>query len=199
MCLVSPFHRLQVHSSHCLWCLPLVAKVGSVGCVGFLVGGTGPSVLVDEPRSVFLVDRTMSMSGGVFWGVCDLIMILGSLSANGWGCVPVLLVVWHRVSSTVSCCLLSGAGSSHWNGDLLESFPYLILCGARRSLVDQCPELGSPTSEAQAWHLARAPRPCQPHGFPSSYPPNRIHRGFARLWILMHQLLVLFSADQGNF
>ena len=40
---------------------------------------------------VFLVGRTTS--GGVFWDVCDLIMILGSLSANGWGCVPVLLVV----------------------------------------------------------------------------------------------------------
>ena len=56
----------------------------------------------------FLVCRTMS--GGVFWGVCDLIMILGSLSATGWGCVPVLLIVWHRVSSTVACWLLSGAG-----------------------------------------------------------------------------------------
>ena len=31
------------------------------------------------------------MSGGVFWGVCELSMVLGSLSANGWGCVPVLL------------------------------------------------------------------------------------------------------------
>ena len=40
---------------------------------------------------VFLLGWTAS--GGVFWGVCDLIMILGSLSANGWGCVPVLLVV----------------------------------------------------------------------------------------------------------
>ena len=40
---------------------------------------------------VFLVGRTMS--GGVFWGVCELSMILGSLSANGWSCVPVLLVV----------------------------------------------------------------------------------------------------------
>ena len=40
---------------------------------------------------VFLVGR--SVSSGVFWGVCDLFMILGSLSANGWGCVPVLLVV----------------------------------------------------------------------------------------------------------
>ena len=58
---------------------------------------------------VFLLGR--STSGGVFWGVCDLIMILGSLSANGWGCVPVLLVVWHRVSSTVASWPLSGAGS----------------------------------------------------------------------------------------
>ena len=58
---------------------------------------------------VFLVGRTVS--GGVFYGVCDLIMILGSLSANGWGCVPVLLVAWHRVASTVACWSLSGAGS----------------------------------------------------------------------------------------
>ena len=59
---------------------------------------------------VFLVGRTTSCS--VFWGVCELIMILGSLSANGWGCVPVLLVVWHRVFSTVVCRSLSGAGLS---------------------------------------------------------------------------------------
>ena len=58
---------------------------------------------------VFLVGRTTS--GGVFWGVCDLIMILGILSANGWGCVPVLLVVWHRVSSTGVCWPLGGAQS----------------------------------------------------------------------------------------
>ena len=59
---------------------------------------------------VFLVG--MSMSGGVFSGVCGLIMILGSLSATGWGCVPVLLVVWHRVYSTEACWSLSEAGSS---------------------------------------------------------------------------------------
>ena len=58
---------------------------------------------------VFLVGRTAS--GGVFWGFCELIMIFGSLSANGWGCVPVLLVVWHGVSSTGACWLLSEAGS----------------------------------------------------------------------------------------
>ena len=58
---------------------------------------------------VFLVGRTVSSA--VSWGVCDLIMILGCLSANGWVSVPVLLVVWHRVSSTVACWSLSGAGS----------------------------------------------------------------------------------------
>ena len=58
---------------------------------------------------VFLVSR--AASGGVFWGVCELSMISGSLSANGWYCVPVLLVVWHGASSTVACWLLGGAGS----------------------------------------------------------------------------------------
>ena len=60
---------------------------------------------------VFLVGR--STSGGVFLGVCGLIMILGSLCAHGWGCVPVLVVVLHRVSSTVAFWSLSGAGSWH--------------------------------------------------------------------------------------
>ena len=58
---------------------------------------------------VFLVGGTSS--GGVLWGVCELIMILGSLSANRWGRVPVLLVVWHRLFNTVACWSLSGAGS----------------------------------------------------------------------------------------
>ena len=58
---------------------------------------------------VFLVGRTAS--GGVFWGVCELSMISGNLSANGWGCVPILLVVWHGVSVTGRCWSWSGAGS----------------------------------------------------------------------------------------
>ena len=58
---------------------------------------------------VFLVGRTTS--GGLFFGVCELIKILGSLSANAWCCVPVLLVVWHRMNSTIVCWSLSGAGS----------------------------------------------------------------------------------------
>ena len=57
---------------------------------------------------VFLVGR--AASGGVFWGVCDLIMIVGNLSANGWACAPVLLVVWHGASSTGACWSLGEAG-----------------------------------------------------------------------------------------
>ena len=58
---------------------------------------------------VFLLGR--SASGDVSWGVCEVIMIVGILSANGWGCFPFLLVVWHGVSSTGHCWSLSGAGS----------------------------------------------------------------------------------------
>ena len=39
LCLGSPFLRLQVCSSSYFWCLPPVSDVGSVACVGFLVGG----------------------------------------------------------------------------------------------------------------------------------------------------------------
>ena len=35
-----------------------------------------------------------AMSSVVFWGVCELSTTLGNLSADGWGCVSVLLVVW---------------------------------------------------------------------------------------------------------
>ena len=82
---------------------------------------------------VFLVVR--AMSSGMFWGVCDLIMILGSLSANWWCCVPVFLVVWHRVSTIVTCWSLSGALSWRSDGDLWESFRCLLLHEAKRSLV----------------------------------------------------------------
>ena len=58
---------------------------------------------------VFLVCRAMSIV--VFWDDCDLSMILGSLSPNGRGCVPVLLVFWRGASSTGACLPLGGAGS----------------------------------------------------------------------------------------
>ena len=87
-----------------------MGKVGSVGCVGFLVEGTGACVLVDEAGSC--------LSGGqdhIQWCVLRVsvrvTMTLGRLFANGWVCGPVLLVVWHGVSSTGACWSLSGAGS----------------------------------------------------------------------------------------
>ena len=109
LCLGSPFHRLQVHSSHCFWCMPPVGKVCSVCCVASWWRGLVPVFWWMRLDLVFLVGRTVS--GRMFWGVSDFIVILGSLSANGWGCVPVFLVVWCRVSSTVACWSLSGAGS----------------------------------------------------------------------------------------
>ena len=64
LCLGSPFLRLQVRSSRCFWCLSPVAKVGSVGCTGFLLEGTSACVLVVEAGSC--------LSGGqihVWWYV----------------------------------------------------------------------------------------------------------------------------------
>ena len=81
----------------------------SVTCVSFLVGGTGACVLVGGVDLVLLVGR--ATSSGVFWGVCELIMTLGCLSANGWDYVPVLLVVWHRAFITGACWPLGGTGS----------------------------------------------------------------------------------------
>ena len=56
-----------------------------------------------------LMDR--AVSGDVFWGICELSTTLGSLSADGWVCIPFLLVVWHEVSSTGVHGQLGGATS----------------------------------------------------------------------------------------
>lgn len=40
---------------------------------------------------------------GMLWGVCDLGMMLDSLSTNGYNCVPVLLVVWCGACSAGAC------------------------------------------------------------------------------------------------
>ena len=60
------------------------------GACGMEVGGAGTLPLMDR-----------ATSGGVFWGVCEFGMTLGSLSADSWGCVPVVLVVQCEVSSTI--------------------------------------------------------------------------------------------------
>ena len=68
-----------------------MCEVGPAPCKGFLVGGL---------FSVFwcLDLNLISLKGGatlsvVLYGFCELGMALGSLSANGKGCVPVLLLV----------------------------------------------------------------------------------------------------------
>ena len=80
-----------------------------MACVSFLLEGTGACVLVGG--AVSCLSGRQATSGGVFWDVCELSMILGRLSANGWGCVPVLLVDLHGTSSTGTCWPLGGAGS----------------------------------------------------------------------------------------
>ena len=57
--------------------------------------GLVPALWWVELGLVPLVDRAMSRS--VFWGGCELSTTLGSLSADEWGCVSVLLVVWLEV------------------------------------------------------------------------------------------------------
>ena len=76
---------------------------------------------------VFLVDR--ALSGGVFWGFCELVIILGSLSANWWVCFPVFLVVLHGASSTGACWPLGGAGFSFRRRSLGELLLFDITWG----------------------------------------------------------------------
>ena len=66
--------------------------VGPGACAGFLVGGTAACPLVGL---VPLVGRAVLRD--VFIGSCELSVALGTLSADGWGCVPILLVVWPEV------------------------------------------------------------------------------------------------------
>ena len=88
---------------------------------------------------VFLVVR--AASSGVFCGVCELSMILGSLSANGWGCVtvfgmrhPALELAGHCGELVVSIEMeisgraltdwyYMGPGGRWWSSVLNSSFP----------------------------------------------------------------------------
>lgn len=47
--------------------------------------------LISGPGSFSLSLKGSAVSSAVFWGVCGLVMALGSLSASGQCCVTVLL------------------------------------------------------------------------------------------------------------
>ena len=59
-----------------------------------------------EFDGVFL--KGSATTSGMFWGVCGLGMALGNLSANGLGCIPVLLKICCKAYSTGACWPLGG-------------------------------------------------------------------------------------------
>ena len=126
--------------------------VGPSVYVGFLVRGALWWVWLSF---IPLIGR--ATSGGVFWDVCELSMTLGSLSADGWVCVPVLMAVWCEVSSTVAC-------RQSWcpDGYLWVCTCRLIHPGPRNSQVVPLPALGAPTLESQGLPLSGEPRARKP-------------------------------------
>ena len=109
-------------SSHFVWglvsagCRVIVLVVSApcgCGCTTAFCrhpgGGTVPLLWWVELDLIPLI--TSAGSSGVFLAVCQPSMALGSLSANGWVCVTVLLVVRHESSSTGSCWPFGGARS----------------------------------------------------------------------------------------
>ena len=132
----SPFHRSQVRSSRCFWCLPPVAKVGLVDCVGFLVGGTSAYVLVDEAGSC--------LSGGqvhVWW------CVLGCL----WPYYDLLCIqVFQRCRvPQVDCGDLIHCSWGCW-----EKFPFLFffLHSSQGSALDLDPPLDRKSTRLNSSH-----------------------------------------------
>ena len=68
-----------------------------------------------------------AMSSSMFWGLYRFGMALGSLSANGQGCVPVLLQVWCEGPGLDLACLGVGPGLSA-EMDAFGRAHHLLLC-----------------------------------------------------------------------
>ena len=88
---------------------PMVGEVGSGTSVGFLVWGTGSFAVVGRAESFPSDSRTTS--GSVVWAVYELSTTWSSMSADGWDCVPILLVDLYEVFSTGAYRQLGGARS----------------------------------------------------------------------------------------
>ena len=91
LCLWTQFQRLQGQYFLAFGSVP----VGEP-CVGFLVGGAGTCPLVGGTLSWPLMVRTESR--GISRGIRRLRTSLGSLSGDGWVCVPKLFVIWPEAS-----------------------------------------------------------------------------------------------------
>ena len=84
----SPSCRLRGCISPCLYCLVPVCEGVPGACVGFLVGSGAQSF-------------SSAVQGHIRWCAlrCQGVQYdcMGSLSFDGWGCVSVLLIIWHKV------------------------------------------------------------------------------------------------------
>lgn len=74
----------------------LMGEVGSWACVGFLVGETGACPWVGGV--LYCPSGRHGHVRGVFRGTFGLRLTLGILFADGWVCIPTLLVVQPEAS-----------------------------------------------------------------------------------------------------
>lgn len=100
-----------------------------------------------------------TMSGGVFWAVCELHVTLGSLSAKTGGAVFLSSRLFGAEVSSTGACRYLGVGSWFQDGKLWENSHQLIFPGARNSLVVHCLGLVTLTAEAQADSWPGEPEP----------------------------------------
>ena len=111
----SLFCRLQDHGS-CFWCLLLGGWVWSRGLFRLLGRRVWACSLLSGAASCPSMGRTVSRE--IFKGNCGLTKTLNCLPADGWGCVPALLVVWLEESLYGAFELLRGASLWCQNGGL---------------------------------------------------------------------------------
>ena len=90
---------------------PFVCEVDPGACAGFLTGGTCASSGTGVRSQLVLIPLVgRAVSRGVIKGHSIPRMTLGSLSADGLGCVPTLLVVCLGLLSNLSLQALVGWG-----------------------------------------------------------------------------------------
>ena len=127
---------------------PLMDEFGPGAWAGLLVGGTGACPLVGGVGSCPSVGRAMSV--GVFWGVFELSMTSGSLSADGWSACLSGWLAW-------SIPALEPAGCSVW-----ESLPAKMKTCRRAPTGENSLGLPLPLSLHPPWAAANPLLPRSP-------------------------------------